>query len=131
MEEPQQEQQHVQQQLLQQQPQQHHHHHHQQQQQQPLQASVVSAVAPTAPYAPPTGVKKTFYKRKLPCPPATEFSSAEGTASSRSLLFMALTCNNLLNYLMNQPTISSPCSLCLSQHFVVELAMQKGHALVW
>jgi hypothetical protein len=25
-----------------------------------------------------TGVKKTFYKRKLPCPPATEFSSPEG-----------------------------------------------------
>lgn len=28
----------------------------------------------------PTGVKKTFYKRKLPCPPATEFSSAEGVS---------------------------------------------------
>lgn len=27
----------------------------------------------------PAGVRKTFYKRKLPCPPATEFSSAEGT----------------------------------------------------
>jgi len=26
----------------------------------------------------PTGVKKTFYKRKLPCPPAIEFSSPEG-----------------------------------------------------
>ena len=25
-----------------------------------------------------TGVKKTFYKRKLPCPPATEFSSPQG-----------------------------------------------------
>ncbi|WIA42506.1 hypothetical protein OEZ86_008492 [Tetradesmus obliquus] len=76
MEEPQQEQ-HVQQQQLlrqqQQQPQQ-----HQQQPQQLPQASNTSPVAATAPYAPPTGVKKTFYKRKLPCPPATEFSSAEG-----------------------------------------------------
>lgn len=26
----------------------------------------------------PTGVRKTFYKRKLPCPPATEFSSTDG-----------------------------------------------------
>lgn len=76
MEEPQLEQ-HVQQQQLlrqqQQQPQQ-----HQQQPQQLPQASNTSPVAATAPYAPPTGVKKTFYKRKLPCPPATEFSSAEG-----------------------------------------------------
>lgn len=31
-------------------------------------------------YSPPTGVKKTFYKRKLPCPPATEFSSAAGAS---------------------------------------------------
>ncbi|GBF98758.1 glutathione gamma-glutamylcysteinyltransferase [Raphidocelis subcapitata] len=28
--------------------------------------------------SPPPGVKKTFYKRKLPCPPAIEFSSPEG-----------------------------------------------------
>lgn len=27
-----------------------------------------------------SGAKKTFYKRKLPCPPATEFSSEEGVS---------------------------------------------------
>jgi hypothetical protein len=73
MEEPQQEQQHLQQQLLKQQQQE------QAQQYEPqTQLSVATPVSAAAPYAPPTGVKKTFYKRKLPCPPATEFSSAEG-----------------------------------------------------
>lgn len=38
-------------------------------------AAVVQAHQPRS----PTGVKKTFYKRKLPCPPATEFSSTGGT----------------------------------------------------
>lgn len=37
-------------------------------------AAVVQAHQPPS----PTGVKKTFYKRKLPCPPATEFSSTDG-----------------------------------------------------
>jgi hypothetical protein len=31
-----------------------------------------------APLQLPSGVKKTYYKRVLPCPPATEFSSEEG-----------------------------------------------------
>jgi glutathione gamma-glutamylcysteinyltransferase len=46
----------------------------QQQQQQVAVPSMVQAHQPP----PPTGVKKTFYKRKLPTPPATEFSSTEG-----------------------------------------------------
>lgn len=45
-----------------------------QQQQLPVVPAVVQAHQPPS----PTGVKKTFYKRKLPCPPATEFSSTEG-----------------------------------------------------
>ena len=47
-------------------------------QQQQQQQQVPSAAA--QPHQPPSpaGVKKTFYKRKLPCPPATEFSSTEG-----------------------------------------------------
>ncbi|KAF6260230.1 Phytochelatin synthase-domain-containing protein [Scenedesmus sp. NREL 46B-D3] len=73
MEEPQQDQQ----QLLKQQ-REHQQQQQQLQQQQPPQASIASPVAATASFVPPTGVKKTFYKRKLPCPPATEFSSAEG-----------------------------------------------------
>jgi len=42
------------------------------------------ALVPPAAHQPPspTGVKKTFYKRKLPCPPATEFSSSEGMSQS-------------------------------------------------
>jgi hypothetical protein len=49
------------------------------------EASTVSEVAElhrVAPLQLPSGVKKTFYKRKLPCPPATEFSSAEGAAAA-------------------------------------------------
>eukprot|EP00878_Enallax_costatus_P016815 GHUV01017648.1.p1 GENE.GHUV01017648.1~~GHUV01017648.1.p1 ORF type:complete len:331 (+),score=67.21 GHUV01017648.1:896-1888(+) len=44
---------------------------------QPAAAQKQSRTA-LVPYSPPQGVKKTFYKRKLPCPPATEFSSSEG-----------------------------------------------------
>eukprot|EP00775_Hariotina_reticulata_P014329 gene14329-55_t len=39
---------------------------------------VQSGGSPALQYVPSTGVKKTFYKRKLPCPPATEFSSVQG-----------------------------------------------------
>jgi hypothetical protein len=46
-------------------------------QQQQQQVVVPAVVQPHQPPS-PTGVKKTFYKRKLPCPPATEFSSADG-----------------------------------------------------
>jgi hypothetical protein len=46
------------------------------------QPLVQPGASTTLPYAPPTGVKKTFYKRKLPCPPATEFSSVEGVQIS-------------------------------------------------
>lgn len=42
-------------------------------------------VTPVVPYTPPKGVKKTFYKRKLPCPPATEFSSTEGRCSAMAV----------------------------------------------
>lgn len=47
---------------------------------QPMQQQQVVVPAVVQPHQPPspTGVKKTFYKRKLPCPPATEFSSADG-----------------------------------------------------
>lgn len=45
-----------------------------QQQQQVAVPPMVQAHQPPS----PTGVKKTFYKRKLPTPPATEFSSTEG-----------------------------------------------------
>lgn len=48
-----------------------------QQRAQPTAATVPTAVLPRQPVS-PTGIKKTFYKRKLPCPPATEFSSLEG-----------------------------------------------------
>jgi hypothetical protein len=41
--------------------------------------------------AAPGGAKKTFYKRKLPCPPAIEFSSAEGELQGRALA-CAATC---------------------------------------
>ncbi|GLC33020.1 hypothetical protein PLESTM_000015300 [Pleodorina starrii] len=43
---------------------------------QPLQQG--DTVAPPSPPRASTGLKKTFYKRKLPSPPATEFSSPEG-----------------------------------------------------
>jgi hypothetical protein len=51
-----------------------------QQQQQLAVPQMVQAHQPPS----PTGVKKTFYKRKLPTPPATEFSSAEGVLPSRA-----------------------------------------------
>lgn len=53
----------------------------QQQQQHGTAVSVSTQTAPAPQPPSPTGVKKTFYKRKLPCPPATEFSSAEGAAT--------------------------------------------------
>lgn len=58
-----------------------------QRQQQQAQHAVVSPATHQPPS--PTGVKKTFYKRKLPCPPATEFSSSEGTSQSYDKTHMA------------------------------------------
>lgn len=51
---------------------------------------VVVPAAVVQPHQPPspTGVKKTFYKRKLPCPPATEFSSSDGVCGIRLRLLL-------------------------------------------
>lgn len=40
----------------------------------------LGAAAPPPGAPQPAGVRRTFYKRKLPSPPATEFSSPEGRA---------------------------------------------------
>jgi hypothetical protein len=48
----------------------------QQQEPSPLQQGFT--IAPSSPQRPSTGFKKTFYKRKLPSPPAIEFSSLAG-----------------------------------------------------
>lgn len=48
------------------------------QQQQHMQVVLPAAIVQPHQPPSPTGVKKTFYKRKLPTPPATEFSSTEG-----------------------------------------------------
>ena len=55
-----------------------------------------AAASPTA-AAQQQGFKKTFYKRKLPSPPAIEFSGPEGAAVS----------------LNSQP--ASPCQRCLNR----------------
>jgi hypothetical protein len=60
----------------------HHVAHDQQQQQQQQHGPLQPLVHAATQYTPPSGVKKTFYKRKLPCPPATEFSSAAGARVS-------------------------------------------------
>jgi hypothetical protein len=114
MEEPHQQHVQQQQQLLQQQ-QQTQQQTQQQQQQQPVQASITSSTAATAPYAPPTGVKKTFYKRKLPCPPATEFSSAEGMPTAVT----AAVCISMRNWLqpkciLLQSPAHAACACCIT-----------------
>lgn len=50
----------------------------QQQQRVPLQQGLSVPSSPTGGAPKPSGFKKTFYKRKLPSPPAIEFSSPEG-----------------------------------------------------
>jgi hypothetical protein len=113
MEEPQQEQHMQQQQLLKQQ-------HQQQQHEPPAQQLVATPAAASAPYAPPTGVKKTFYKRKLPCPPATEFSSAEGVMD-KVCRRVCISMHHTLHQLLFCIAADSPCSLWSVPYCVVEL----------
>jgi hypothetical protein len=92
----------------------------QQQQEQPSQPPVVTPVAATAPYAPPTGVKKTFYKRKLPCPPATEFSSADGVLNKDSRLACICT-HDLADGMLCCIAAECPCSLWWLPCCIVDL----------